>query len=124
MLPFSGESAGGLATFAPVRGSDQARAAELNAAFADEECRAIFPARGGSGCIRIVSQLDFDVVRTNPKVFVGFSDNTVLHAAFARETGLVTFHGPHPCDSYGRLEGPTEKTDGLPWLVTVLPVKV
>jgi muramoyltetrapeptide carboxypeptidase len=98
-----------------LAGSDAARIAELHAAFADEECRAVFPARGGCGCIRIVGQLDFDLVRAHPKIFLGFSDNTVLHAAFWHAANLVTFHGPHPCDSYGRPEGPTELTERWLW---------
>ena len=98
-----------------LAGSDSERVAELHEAFADPECRAIFAARGGYGCIRIVDQIDFDLVRANPKIFIGFSDITVLHAAFWRATGLVTFHGPHPSDSYGRPEGPTDLTAEWLW---------
>lgn len=98
-----------------LAGSDAVRVAELHAAFADPECRAVFPARGGYGCLRIVDQLDFDIVRANPKIFLGFSDNTVLHAAFLRAANLATFHGPHPCDSYGRPDGPTALTEHWLW---------
>jgi muramoyltetrapeptide carboxypeptidase len=98
-----------------LAGDDAARAAEINAAFADPACGAIFPARGGYGCLRMVDQIDFHLVRANPKIFLGFSDNTVLQSAFWREAGLVTFHGPHPSDSYGRPTGPTAKTEKSLW---------
>ena len=88
-----------------LAGSDQQRTDELMQAFRDPESQAVFPARGGYGCMRIVDQLDYGDIRANPKVFVGFSDNTALHAALFKRAGLVTFHGPHPSDSYGREEG-------------------
>ncbi len=98
-----------------LAGTDAVRIAELNAAFADPECRAILPARGGYGCIRIVAGLDYDLIRANPKIFIGFSDNTVLHAALWKETSLVTFHGPHACDGFGRPDGPAELTESWFW---------
>jgi muramoyltetrapeptide carboxypeptidase len=77
-------------------GSDEERAAELNAAFADPEVKAIFPGTGGYGTTRIVDKLDYDVIRRNPKILVGFSDITGLHIAINQRTGLVTFHSPNP----------------------------
>ncbi len=79
-----------------LAGSDDVRAAELMAAFADPEVDAIFPGTGGYGTTRIVDKLDYDVIRRNPKVFVGFSDITALHIAINQRTGLVTFHSPNP----------------------------
>jgi muramoyltetrapeptide carboxypeptidase len=77
-------------------GSDEERAAELMAAFRDPEVKAIFPGTGGYGTTRIVDKLDYDVIRRNPKILVGFSDITGLHIAINQRTGLVTFHSPNP----------------------------
>ncbi|MCI0332822.1 MAG: LD-carboxypeptidase [Planctomycetes bacterium] len=82
-------------------GSDEERAAELMAAFADPEIDAIFPGTGGYGTTRILDKLDYDVIRRNPKVFIGFSDITALHIALNQRTGLVTFHSPNPMFGLG-----------------------
>jgi muramoyltetrapeptide carboxypeptidase len=77
-------------------GSDEERAAELIAAFADPDVKAIMPGTGGYGTTRIVDKLDYEVIRRNPKILVGFSDITALHIAINQKTGLVTFHSPLP----------------------------
>src|SRR6478609_478365 len=79
-----------------LAGSDDERAAELMSGFADPEVKAIFPGTGGYGTTRIVDKLDYDVIRRNPKILVGFSDITGLHVAINQRTGLVTFHSPNP----------------------------
>jgi muramoyltetrapeptide carboxypeptidase len=80
--------------FGNYAGSVQQRLADLHAAFADPEVKAIWPIRGGSGCISLLSGLDYDLVRRNPKVLLGYSDITALHLAIYQRVGLVTFHGP------------------------------
>jgi muramoyltetrapeptide carboxypeptidase len=75
-------------------GSPEERAADLQAAFADNEIRAIWPVRGGSGCARVLPFLDYARIRRSPKVVVGYSDITSLHLGLMRRAGLVTFHGP------------------------------
>lgn len=75
-------------------GTDQQRAADLNAMFADDSVDAILPFRGGWGSNRILDLIDFDNIRKNPKILVGFSDITSLLLAIYAKTGLVTFHGP------------------------------
>jgi muramoyltetrapeptide carboxypeptidase len=77
-------------------GTDEERAAEINAAFADPDVDAIFPGTGGYGTTRIVDDLDYDLIRRNPKILVGFSDITGMHIAINQQTGLVTFHSPNP----------------------------
>ena len=77
-----------------LAGPDDLRAAVLNRLFADPEVQGIICARGGYGAGRMATHLDWDVIRTNPKPFVGFSDITVLHHLLERYAGLVTFHGP------------------------------
>jgi muramoyltetrapeptide carboxypeptidase len=75
-------------------GDDKARAADINALFADKDVAAIHPIRGGWGSSRLLPDLDFDVIRRNPKVLLGYSDITALLLAIHAKTGLVTFHGP------------------------------
>jgi len=75
-------------------GEDEERAEDLNRMFADEDVNGIIAVRGGWGCARILPLLDFEMIRKNPKVYSGFSDNTTLHLAILAYTGLVTFHGP------------------------------
>lgn len=75
-------------------GSVQQRVADLHAMFADKEVKAMWCIRGGSGCISLLSSLDYRLARANPKVLLGYSDITALHLAFYRQAGLVTFHGP------------------------------
>lgn len=77
-----------------LAGSDQERAADLNAAFGDDAVDAVFAIRGGYGAQRILPYLDYEQIRQNPKILIGFSDITALHCAIHRRTGLITFHGP------------------------------
>src|SRR5690606_24070570 len=74
--------------------SDPQRALDLNEMFADPGVDGILCARGGYGCTRILSLLDYDLIRSNPKALIGFSDITALIQAIHKETGLVCFHGP------------------------------
>ena len=78
-----------------LAGTDQRRARELMQAFLDPDVDAIFTARGGYGTMRILDRLDYDKIRAHPKILLGFSDNTGLHAALNRFAGLITFHTPH-----------------------------
>ena len=87
-----GESAN--ARYGYLSGTDELRARDLNAMFADPEVDAIVCTRGGYGTMRMLDLLDYETIRANPKVFVGFSDVTALHIAFQEKCGLVTFHGP------------------------------
>jgi len=82
------------AAFGNYAGSSQQRLADLHAMFADPEVKMIWPIRGGSGCISLLSRLDYDLIRRNPKILLGYSDITALHLAILNRTGLVTFHGP------------------------------
>ncbi|KAF1011487.1 MAG: putative murein peptide carboxypeptidase [Pseudomonas fluorescens] len=77
-----------------LAGSDEVRLRDLHTAFADPGIDAIFCLRGGYGTPRLLDRLDFDLIRANPKPFVGYSDITALHLAFSRYAGFITFHGP------------------------------
>ncbi|MEU0598630.1 LD-carboxypeptidase [Streptomyces sp. NPDC006393] len=82
-------------TFDYLAGTDADRAADLQRAWCDPAVDAVLCARGGYGVQRMVDLLDWDAMRAaGPKVFVGFSDITALHEAFAGRLGLVTLHGP------------------------------
>jgi muramoyltetrapeptide carboxypeptidase len=79
---------------------DDARAAEINRFFADPDVRAIIPIRGGWGAARLLPHLDYDLIRANPKVLLGFSDFGALLLGVHARTGLVTFHGPMGLSSW------------------------
>jgi len=78
-----------------LAGSDRDRAADVMAMFTDPSVKAVLPVRGGWGCARILPHLDFEAIRRNPKVLMGYSDLTALLLAIHARTGLVTFHGPN-----------------------------
>ncbi|MFC8967822.1 LD-carboxypeptidase [Streptomyces sp. NPDC057094] len=81
--------------FRYLAGTDADRAADLQAAWCDPDVSAVLCARGGYGAQRMVDLLDWDAIRAaGPKVFLGFSDITALHEAFATRVGLATLHGP------------------------------
>jgi muramoyltetrapeptide carboxypeptidase len=77
-----------------LAGSDEERLEDLHCAFADPEIDAIWCARGGYGCTRLLENVDFSLIKKNPKILIGYSDITALHIALPKKTGLVTFHGP------------------------------
>ena len=83
-----------------LAGSDEERAEDINALFADPEVRGIFALRGGYGSCRILSLLDYAAIRANPKPFVGYSDVTAMHLAILVKTGLVTFHGSNASSAF------------------------
>lgn len=77
-----------------LAGSDKARAEDINKAFADRSIAGIHAIRGGWGSARVLPHLDFDTIRRNPKVLIGYSDITALLLSIYARSGLVTFHGP------------------------------
>ncbi|MEU6594337.1 LD-carboxypeptidase [Streptomyces sp. NPDC046881] len=78
-----------------LAGTDADRAADFQNAWCDPAVDAVLCARGGYGVQRMIDLLDWDALRAaGPKVFVGFSDLTVLHEAIATRLGLVTLYGP------------------------------
>lgn len=77
-----------------LAGTDAERLSDLHAAFVDPEVQAILCARGGYGCMRLLPQLDFELIRKHPKILVGFSDVTALLNPIYQQCGLVGFYGP------------------------------
>ncbi len=85
-----------------LAGTDAERAGDINAMFADKSVKAVICLRGGWGAARLLPLLDFDAIRRNPKVLLGYSDITALHCAIQARTGLVTFHGTMGSGSWNR----------------------
>ncbi len=83
-----------------LAGTDDVRAADLNAAFADDSIDGILCMRGGYGAHRLVGLIDLDTVRAHPKFFSGYSDVTALHIAFNQICGMVTYHTIMPTTEY------------------------
>ncbi|HEX7998790.1 MAG TPA: LD-carboxypeptidase [Pyrinomonadaceae bacterium] len=105
---------------------------DLHAMFRDPGVNAVFALRGGYGAPQLLDRIDYDLIRRNPKIFLGFSDITALHLAIHKRTGLVTFHGPNVASGFsnytqqhfhralfettppGRLTNPTETNELRP----------
>ena len=76
-----------------IRRNPKARAEELNQAFADTSIKGIISSIGGDDSIRMLPYLDLDVIRRNPKVFMGYSDTTISHFA-CMKAGISSYYGP------------------------------
>ena len=83
-----------------LAGTDAQRLEDLHWAFSDKSVDAVWCIRGGYGVTRLLPQVNFDLIRQNPKIFIGYSDITALHVAIHQRTGLVTFHGPVGTSDY------------------------
>ncbi|MFC9392080.1 LD-carboxypeptidase [Streptomyces sp. NPDC057027] len=82
-------------TLGHLAGADLARARDLTEAWCDPTVSAVLCARGGFGAQRMVDLVDWQAIRAaGPKAFVGYSDVTALHEAFAVRAGFATLHGP------------------------------
>lgn len=89
-------------TYGYLAGPDPLRAADIHQMFANPDIDGIICLRGGYGTMRLLDLLDYDLIRANPKVFVGYSDITALHVSIGQRTGLVTFHGPMVAADMGK----------------------
>jgi len=86
-------------------GSMEDRLEDLHAAFADPAIDGILCARGGWGSAELLPHLDAALIRSNPKVFIGYSDHTSLHCWLHNEANLVTFYGPMAAADFSRGDG-------------------
>jgi len=77
-----------------IAGTDTERIADLHSMFGDKQVAGIWCARGGYGCGRLLPNINYKLLKKNPKVLIGFSDITALLQGIYKETGLVGFHGP------------------------------
>ena len=80
--------------YGPFAGTAQERADDINEMFLNPEIDAIFCARGGYGANKVLPLLDYENIRSNPKIFLGYSDITAYLTSITQKTDLVTFHGP------------------------------
>lgn len=83
-----------------LAGTDKERLEDLHWAFSDKEIDAVWCVRGGYGVSRLLPDVDFKLIKKNPKIFIGYSDITALHLAISQNCGLVTFHGPVAASTY------------------------
>jgi muramoyltetrapeptide carboxypeptidase len=79
---------------------DEERADEFNSFLQRDDIDAIIASRGGYGAIRIIDKIDFEVLKTKPKILLGFSDFTLILNAASKISNIVTFHGPVGISSF------------------------
>lgn len=84
--------------------SIEKRVKDLHEAFRDKNVKAIITAIGGYNSIEILPYLDYEVIKSNPKIICGYSDITALLSGIYTKSGLVTYYGPHYFD-FGELRG-------------------
>jgi muramoyltetrapeptide carboxypeptidase len=83
-------------------GTLEERLRDLHDAFADPEIDGIICTRGGWGSAELLPYLDAELIRANPKAFIGYSDHTSLHCWLQNEANLVTFYGPMVAADFAR----------------------
>jgi muramoyltetrapeptide carboxypeptidase len=96
-------------------GTKQERVADLHAAFADDTIQGVLCTRGGWGSAELLPLLDAELVRANPKVFVGYSDHTSLHSWFWNECAMQTYYAPMVAADWSKEDGVDQRT----WLASV-----
>ncbi len=77
------------------------RIEDIHTAFKDKSCSLILCSIGGNHSNQLLSNLNYKLIKDNPKAFCGYSDITVLHLAFLAKTGLQTFYGPTFLNQFG-----------------------
>jgi muramoyltetrapeptide carboxypeptidase len=82
--------------------SPQEKLEDIHTFFADSSIKAVFCSQGGDTANACLSELNWDLIKNNPKIFMGLSDNTVLLNAVYHRTGLVTFHGHDVLWGFGK----------------------
>jgi muramoyltetrapeptide carboxypeptidase len=86
-------------------GTAEQRVADLHAAFADRTIAGVLCTRGGWGSAELLPLLDRELIRANPKVFVGYSDHTSLHVWFWNECRMQTFYAPMVAADWSKTDG-------------------
>lgn len=77
-----------------LAGRDDERLEDLHENFSDTAVKAIICARGGYGAIRLIDKIDYDLIKSNPKIFCGYSDITALSSMILKKSNLITFSAP------------------------------
>jgi len=91
-------------------GTVEERTADVHAAFADKDVKAVICTIGGLAANELLTKIDYKLIRSNPKIFCGYSDISNLHYAFHRMAGLVTFYGPAAMTQFGEFPKPFQYT--------------
>lgn len=81
--------------------TDENRLYDLHQAFSNPEVNAIICSRGGYGCLRLVNNIDYTLIKNNPKIFCGYSDITILSAMLLKKSGLITYSAPMCRSDFG-----------------------
>ena len=84
-----------------VSGTVEERIADLHSAFSNPEVKCIMASIGGDHSNQLLKHIDYNLIRNNPKVFIGYSDISVLHYALQSKAGLRTFYGPCLISEFG-----------------------
>jgi len=74
--------------------SIKSRVSDLHKAFQDPKVKGVFAVIGGFNCNQLLRYIDWEIIKNNPKIFIGYSDTTALQNAIFAKTGLVTYSGP------------------------------
>lgn len=77
-----------------MAGTDRQRLDDLHAAYDDKDSKAVWCIRGGDGGNRLLPYVNYELIRSNPKILIGFSDITALLNAIYRTMGIIGYHGP------------------------------
>ena len=77
-----------------MAGKTEIRIKDLHEAFSRKDIKGIFCVKGGYSASQLLDKIDYELIRNNPKVFVGYSDVTNLHIVFNQKCNLGTYHGP------------------------------
>ncbi|WP_138206483.1 S66 peptidase family protein [Haloimpatiens lingqiaonensis] len=77
-----------------LAGTDEERVSDLMEMFKDKNVDIIMCLRGGYGSSRLLPLIDWSIIKNNPKIFIGYSDITILLNEIYRRCNLITFHGP------------------------------
>ncbi len=93
------------------------KAEDINGMFADDSIRAIICSQGGATANGCLPYLDWELIRSHPKIFLGISDITVLLNAIHARTGLVTFHGNDLLWGFGRDPAPYDREEFMACLM-------
>ena len=87
-----------------LAGTDKEKVESIHQFFLDKDVKLILNARGGYGSIRLIHKIDYNIIKSNPKPFCGFSDITALLLMLYKKTGLTTYHSPMLCSDFIQIE--------------------
>lgn len=77
-----------------MAGKAEIRVEDLHEAFSRKDIKGIFCVKGGYSASQLLDKIDYELIKNNPKVFIGYSDVTNLHIVFNQKCNLGTYHGP------------------------------